>query len=109
MDNELKRRNPRTFFPTDPRSFSTLNKAYNALRDEANDRTHYEFGIGVASTESLSEYVFTMRGSAGSAEAKFYDFLGGWMNPDGTENFEDEEFSEIFRLKDNPNIMAGSL
>ena len=40
------------------------------------------------STESLSEYVFTIRGSAGSTEAKFYDFPGGWMNPDNAENFE---------------------
>lgn len=92
MNKELERLNPGAFFPTDPQSFSTLNKAYNALRDEANDRTHYEFGVGVENTventESLSEYVFTIRGSEGSTEAKFYDFPGGWMDPDKTEDFE---------------------
>ena len=88
MNKELERLNPGTFFPKDPQSFSTLNKAYNALKDEATDRTHYEFGVGVAGTEALSEYVFTIRGSTGSTEAKFYDFPGGWMAPDNTENFE---------------------
>ena len=88
MNKELERLNPGTFFPKDPQSFTTLNNAYNALKDEANDRTHYEFGVGVTGTEAMSEYVFTIRGSTGSTDAKFYDFPGGWMTSSDTANFD---------------------
>ena len=88
MNKQLELLNPGTFLPKDPRSFSTLNKAYNTLKDEADDRSHYEFDVEAAGTEALSEYVFTIHGSSGSTEAKFYDFPGGWMNPDDTDNFE---------------------
>lgn len=91
MNKELEKLNPGTFFPADPKTFSTLNKAYNALKDEANDRNHYEFGVPVNGTEALSEYVFTIRGNSGSSEAKFIDFPGGWMNPEDQENYSKVE------------------
>ena len=53
MNKQLEQLNPGTFFPKDQRSFSTLNRAYNAIKDEANDRTHYEFGVGVVGAASL--------------------------------------------------------
>ena len=86
MSEEFEEVKPGTIFPADPDTFSTLNKAYKSLENEANNSQNREFEKAVKSTENLREYLFHIKGHRAVLPVRFYDFPGGWMNPSSSDN-----------------------
>lgn len=72
----------------DRTAFSSLQAAYEKLEAEANSNT-LEFGVGVENTENLREYSFTINAGKTNIPMRFYDFPGGWIDPErsDTENY----------------------
>ena len=71
---------PGSFYPSDPKTFSTLTKAYKKLEEEANSPS-VEFGVALEGTSDLRQYAFTIKGRRKNVYVRFFDFPGGWMNP----------------------------
>ena len=81
---------PGSFYPADSKTFTTLNKAYKKLENEANN-SNIEFEVGVEGTSDLRQYAFTVQGSKTSIPVRFYDFPGGWLNPYDETQAENHE------------------
>ena len=85
MSEEFEEELPGTIFPADPDTFSTLNRAYKSLKNEANSQNR-EFERGIQSTEDKREYLFNIKGRRAVMPVRFYDFPGGWMRPSSGDN-----------------------
>ena len=81
---------PGSFYPSDTKTFSTLNTAYKKLESEANN-SNIEFEVGVEGTSDLRQYAFTVKGSKASLPVRFFDFPGGWLNPYDESQAENHE------------------
>ncbi len=81
---------PGSFYPADPKTFSTLSKAYKKLEEEANSPS-VEFGVALEGTGDLRQYAFAIKGRRKSVPVRFFDFPGGWMNPHDESQKENYE------------------
>ena len=70
----------------DGRTSNVLERAYTRLKNAANSPS-MDFETAIEGTEDLREYRFDLKGKGFSIPIKFYDFPGGWMDPDN-ENYE---------------------
>ena len=85
---------PGSFYPSDRKTYASLEDAYEILETEANSsKRQYNVKV-LAGDREIKRFDFTIKGKKDSIPVTFYDFPGGFIG----RNANEEDYNEVVNI-----------